>query len=537
MMNRSHRAWLGFVAVGALLAGACGGDDDDSGPPSAPEQSTDDSSGSSAATVPGDGGTGTSGPASAPGGEIVVGRGGSITGWSGDGCYTAATNQTLPMVYGTLLDWAPDGQGVVPGLVEEWSYDAAGPSYTLTLRDGLTFSDGSELTSADVAFSVEQWKAGPINGGLFANIAGAQTPDERTVVLELSQPDTFVEPLLSWCVSPVYPEDFGGKSADEFFQAPVGAGPFQLGSWNNPGPSEEIVLDRNPNYWADGLPLLDRIVYRSNPDPNQRVLAYRAGDLDVLEQVEYEVLPQLPEDELVYGANMGILLLLVNTARPPLDDVKVRQAIALAIDREALTQLYGGRAEVATGILPNNVPFGGEPTSPWRHDVEAAKQLIAESSAAGGATLELLSDAGEAPMAQVIAAQLAEIGIDVTITTVDNGTLFARGGEGDFDLQINGNVATSPSALDPILATQVIGWYYSGMPADLGAEELAAARASTDDGERSQLVTEVQDLLVEQAGNIGLVTLDSTYAVKPGITGFAPFPFLRWYPQNVGVGG
>ncbi|MBI5087315.1 MAG: ABC transporter substrate-binding protein, partial [Actinobacteria bacterium] len=515
-MNRSRRAWVAVVTAAALLASACGGDDDSS---SIETEATEGSQPAPVSNPPATTAASGSGPAAA-GGELAVGRGGSITGWSGDGCYTAATNQTLPMVYGTLLDWAPDGQGVVPGLVEEWTFDPAAPSYTLTLRDGLRFSDGSDLTSADVAFSVEQWKAGPINGGLFANIATAETPDDRTVVLQLAQADTFVEPLLSWCVSPVYPEDFGGKTPDEFFQAPIGAGPFMLSSWNNPGPSEEIVLDRNPNYWDAGLPLLDRIVYRSNPDPNQRVLAYRSGDLDVLEQVEYEVLPQLPEDELVYGANMGILLLLVNTARPPLDDVKVRQAIALAIDRDALTQLYGDRAEVATGILPNNVPFGGEPSSPWRYDLDEAKRLIAESSAAGGASLELLSDAGEAPMAQVIAAQLAEIGMDLTITTVDNGTLFARGGEGDFDLQINGNVATSPSALDPILATQVIGWYYSGMPVDLGAEQLAAARASEDDDERAQLVTEVQDLLVEQAGNIGLLTLDSTYAVKPGVTGF-----------------
>ncbi|MGB8860800.1 MAG: ABC transporter substrate-binding protein, partial [Ilumatobacteraceae bacterium] len=211
------------------------------------------------------------------------------------------------------------------------------------------------------------------------------------------------------------------------------------------------------------------------------------------------------------------------------------QAIALAIDRESLTLLFDGRAEPAPGILPNNVPFSGEPTAPFRYDLDAAKASMAASSIPGGASLELLTDAGGATMGQVIAAQLAEIGLDVTITVVDNGTLFARAASGDFDLEINGNVATSPTALDPIVATQVIDWYFTGMSADLAADDIAAALATTDDATRTELVSSIQDQLVLEAGNIGLVTVDSIYAVKPNIVGFSPFPYLRWYPQNVSV--
>ena len=473
-----------------------------------------------------------SGEASGPQ-DLVVGRPGTILGFDGDLCLTAATNATLPMVYGTLLDWAPDGQDIVPGLAESIEYDAAGPTYTLTLRPGLLFSDGSELTSADVAFSAEQWKAGAINGGFFADVESVDTPDDLTVVLNLSNPNTYIEALLSWCVTPVYPEDFGGATPEEFFAAPIGAGPFMLSEWNNPGPSEEIVLTKNPNYWQAGQPVLDSITFRSNSDPNQRLIAYQAGDLDMLELIELELTPELPTDEVVLADNMPIQLLLLNTRVPGLDDLKVRQAIAAAIDRETITQLYEGEAVPAPGILPANVPFGADPTTPFHFDLAEAETLMAESEHPDGLQLELLTDPSDAALAQVLGTQLAEIGIDVTITTVDNGTLFARGGEGDFDMQLNGNVATSPSALDPIIATQVIEWYYTAMPADLAADDIAAALASDDDEERAALVQSIQDALVEQAGQIGIVTLPSVYAVKPYVHGVAPFPYLRWYPQTV----
>jgi ABC-type transport system substrate-binding protein len=388
-----------------------------------------------------------------------------------------------------------------------------------------------------VVFSVEQWKAGPVNGGFFANVASASATGERTVEVKLSKADTYIEPLLSWCVSAVYPKDWGGVTQEQFAQHPIGAGPYMLAEWKNPGPSEEIVLQRNPHYWDAGKPKLDEITFRSNADPNQRVLAYKGGDVDLLEQLEFEVANQIPSDELVYGPNMRIELLLVNTKKAPLDDPAVRQAIAAAIDRDALTQLYDGHAVVADGILPNNVPFGGKPTTGFTFDLDRAKSLMSGSSIPDGAPLELLADAGRAPEAQVIADQLSRIGLDITVTIVDNGTLFARAADGDYDLEINGNVATSPSAMDPIVATQVIDWYFTGMPATTAADDIAAALASDDDGERSALVTKIQDALVEEAGMIGLVTLDSVYAVKPSIHGFAPFPFLRWYPQDMTVSG
>lgn len=506
-MRNGKRQLVALLAGAALLVGACGG-------------------GSG-------GGSSSDGPVE-KGGDLVVGRFGSIVGWLGDDCYSAATNQTLPMVYGTLLDWTDDAQGTKPGLAESVVYDDSALTYTVTLREGLKFSDGSDLTSADVLFSVDQWKAGVVNGGFFANVTSATAPDDLTVVMQLAAPDTFFEPLLSWCVTSVYPEDFGGKTMDEFKLAPVGAGPYMLAAWNNPGASEEIVLERNPYYWEEGKPLLDSITLRSNSDPNQRLLAYEAGDLDMIELLENEIKGQVPDDEIVSGANMAILYVLTNTRVKGLDDIKVRQAIAAAIDRESLTALFDGTAQVAEGILPNNVPFGGKPTTPFTHDVERAKALMAESSLADGGSFELLVDPSRQPVAEAIAAQLAEIGLDITVAVVDNGTLFSRAASGDYELQINGNVATSPTALDPIIATQVIDWYFTGIPAETGLDEIMAAMASGDDAEREALVTKIQDALIEQAGMIGLVTLDSLYAVKPNVANFAPFPFLRWYPQDVG---
>ena len=101
---------------------------------------------------------------------------------------------------------------------------------------------------------------------------------------------------------------------------------------------------------------------------------------------------------------------------------------------------------------------------------------------------------------------------------------------------MNGNVATSPTALDPLIATKVINWYYTGMDQSVAADEIAKALASNDDTERTNLMGQVQDKLVEQATQIGLVTTAPVYAVKPKVHGFAPFTYLRWYPEQVWIG-
>ena len=360
--TRARRSVLITLTAVGLLITACGSDKSSSATSSGPISSVvapassspaESAPEGSAASTPGSGSS-TTPEAPNPTGpqNLVVGRANAILGFNADFCIGIPTLQTLPMVYGTLLDWTPDGQHLTPGLAESVTLDPAEPSYTIKLRKGLQFSDGSALTSADVVFSVSQWKAGELNGGFFTDIASVTAADDLTVVLHLSTANTYIEDLLSWCVTAIYPENFGGETAEQFFEAPIGAGPFTLESWKNPGPSEEITLAKNPKFWRADAVLLDSVTFVSNTDPNQRLLAYQAGQLDVLEQVEFENVSSLPSDEILKSPNHPIQLLLVNTAKPGLDDIKVRQAISLSIDRDKLTLLFDGPRHLPPGPAP-----------------------------------------------------------------------------------------------------------------------------------------------------------------------------------------
>ena len=214
-MARSKRVGVLAAAVLMMTVAACGGGD---GGSSATSTGPEPTSGSETTVSP------SSEPAvPTAGGELTVGRGSSLFGWQGDLSLNAAMFQTLNMVYGNLVTLDETGTALAPGLAEAFDFDPSAPSITLTLRPGLLFSDGSALTSADVAFSVDQWKAGPINGGIFADIVRTETPDDLTIILDLSRPNVYILNVLATAIATVYPEDFAGKTAEEFGTAPIGA--------------------------------------------------------------------------------------------------------------------------------------------------------------------------------------------------------------------------------------------------------------------------------------------------------------------------
>jgi ABC-type transport system substrate-binding protein len=142
-------------------------------------------------------------------------------------------------------------------------------------------------------------------------------------------------------------------------------------------------------------------------------------------------------------------------------------------------------------------------------------------------------DDGE--VAQAAAAMLGEIGLNVTTSAVDSGTLFDRGGQGDFDMQINFNAAWPPTALDPVIATQVIGWYYTGMDPNLASVDIEAALAEPDPSARAGHITSIQDQLLEGGGQVGIVTLQQVFAATDRVQGWTLWPTGNWNAAIVSV--
>lgn len=537
-MKRSNRRSvtthaLAVTATLALLAACGGGDDDDAATTSEPTSEA----ASSASTGTSGGSTGTTGAAA--GGELVWARNSQIDGWEGDACVGPST-QTNPVVYDTLVRMSvPDGQSIVGGLAETFSYDEATFTYTFDLRPDAGFSNGQPVTAEDVKFSVDEWVAGPISGAYYQSVASAAVVDADTVSVTMKQADTFFPALLTWCTSAIYPKDFAGIAKDDFFQQPIGAGPFAVAEWNDPaGPNEEIVLTRNEYYWGadEGLPKLDRLVIRTISDPNQRALAFDAGEVQILEDVDTATKRQIDENLLIDAPRQQMYGFVINTER--VTDVKIRQAISKAIDREAIVEVLDRDAEVAPGVLPINVPDAVPPTEPNEFDLEEAKALIAETSAADGITLQYAynaANADETTIAQNLQSQLAEIGVDLELMATDAPTLSSMRSSGDFDLAPEGTASISPTIFDPIGLMLAVNYPHARANLTVINEQFLIGTASTDPAVRQAAVLAIQDDAMAQAAQIGLVNVASTYGVQDGVEGFVLLPYVQWYTDVVGL--
>ena len=343
-------------------------------------------------------------------------------------------------------DWTPQ-----PYLAESWEVADDGLSVTLALVDGATFHDGEPITSTDVAFSIETVKANHPFTAMFAPVTSVDTPDTRTAVINLEKPHPALLLAMSSQLLPILPEHVYGDGQD-VKEHPrnstdvVGSGPFRLVEFT---PDQHVILERNDDYFIEGRPYLDRIVMRIIKDASARTIALSNGEAQLS---GFEESPQninrLKDTDGVtaspegYGAIGPISWLAFNTRREPTSDVRVRQAIAHAVDREFINKaiMLGTSTPALTGIHPDS-PFYDADIEPYAVDLDKANALLDEAGherGDDGMRFALTIDYGwpgiKAP-AEYLKPQLAKIGIDVTVrASPDFPTWAQRIGGHDFDM-------------------------------------------------------------------------------------------------------
>ncbi|MEY4173317.1 MAG: hypothetical protein RI900_482 [Actinomycetota bacterium] len=521
------------MAAGGLLVAACGGSDSST----ATTAGGADTTAAVVETTTGTETPETTAPTEPSGPKILrVGRSFSVDGWKGDGCLSGASLVTYPIVYDTLLRIAPDGLGPVPSLALSVDWDDATNSYTIALRPDLKFSDGSVLDAEDVKFSIEQWKAGPVSGVFYSTVESVTVVDPQTLTVKMIGPDSFFPNLLMWCTSTVYPLDFGGLSEEEYFKKPIGAGPFMVDEWRNPGPTETIVLKPNPNHWAGpgGGSNLEGIEFRSSLDQSQQLVAFDAGELDLVEVVDPFTAKDLDQDKLVAPVPVPITLLGMNVKRDAFADPAVRAAVSQAIDRETLASLLEGYGEAATGVLPINVPGWSQGTTEYTYDPDAARAVLEPL----GLSVELVYDSASnttAAAAEVLGAQLGEAGVEVKLSAVDNATSIGRASSGDFDMVILQLTAISPTVFDPMSA--LFGLYYPWVGGDgtVITESYFGGTSTFDSAAQKAAVDAMQDDARAQNALLGLYNFSVVFAVSPQVQGFAPFRYGMYYPDAISM--
>ncbi|MBA3604517.1 MAG: ABC transporter substrate-binding protein [Acidimicrobiia bacterium] len=435
-MHRAATPLVRTLVASALVASvglaACGDDEDDSA--ASDTTAAPDATEATAATSE-PGGTGTdvaisSGPAdgtattpgdTSPGGEgdaeasVVVGAVLSPTSLDILHQPGAALDAVLlDNIYETLLTVEDDGT-ISPGLaaLPEVSDDAT--VYTFTLEDGVTFHNGDGLTADDVVFSLDELRS---ETGTFAEdfatIDTVTAIDDLTVEVTLTQPDSELQFNLTRRGGAVVQAD-----ATELENSAVGTGPFSFVEWDV---GASITIARNDAYWGDPAGVSE-VTFQYFTDPNAAVNAFTTGDVDILTGVNSDLVGPLQDnsDYIVnQGTTNGEFTLGFNNERAPLDNRDVRQAIRQAIDKEGLLELYNGFGTIIGGPVPPADPWYEDLTDSAPYDTEAAEELLDGAGVTDGTALTLVyPNIYPTNAAEYIASQLAEVGIEVEIETVE----------------------------------------------------------------------------------------------------------------------
>ena len=354
-------------------------------------------------------------------------------------------------IYESLLEYEGPGMKPVPGLAESWTVSKDQKTYTFKLRKGVTWHDGKPFTSDDVKFSIEKVVLPYHSRGktYFGDVESIETPDASTVIFKLKQPVPYFLRAFQPSESPLMPrhgftdeEVSQGKiRTAKIMQSPIGTGPFKLKEWKK---GSHIILEKNPNYWKPGRPYLDQLVLRILPDGSARAIAVEKGEVDLapmsaLPPAEIQRLGQLPTLTASQEGAEGlgpIMWLEVNLRSKPLSDLRVRQAISLAIDRQKLVDvIWYGQGKPARGpIVSANPNLFDKSLPPFEYNVAKANKVLDDAGykrGANGTRFKLTQNFlpyGEEWVreAEYLKQELKKIGIDVETQSLDMGGWLKR---------------------------------------------------------------------------------------------------------------
>jgi peptide/nickel transport system substrate-binding protein len=375
---------------------------------------------------------------------------------------TSAINTAAPTgffssnVFDGLVEYDNDFK-LKPALATSWETSKDGKTLTFKLRQGVKWHDGKPFTSADVKWTLENvWaRIHARNEILYKNVTAVETPDAYTVVIRFSQPSLAVLSSLNSNGAQVLPKHlYEGTDVlkNPYNLKPVGTGPFVFKEWSK---GDHITLERNPEYWDKGKPYLDRLIFRVIPDAGARAAALEKGEVQYgpfspvpLKDVErLAKLPQLKVETRGYDWLSPWLFLDINIDRPALKDVRVRQALAHAIDRNVLTKVvwYGFGKPAISPVVSTLKAFHDADVPQYRYDPKRAEALLDEAGLKPGADgVRLKLDIDFLPYgddykrsAEYIKQALKRVGIDVNVRTQDTPTYTKRVyGDRDYDLSV-----------------------------------------------------------------------------------------------------
>ena len=359
--------------------------------------------------------------------RLVIGLNSEPFSLDGQETLSAPNLVILPHIYDKLLEF-DENMELTPQLATSWSVSEDGLTWTFHLREGVTFHDGTPLNAESVKFSFDRLLAGSRFRTTFIKIAEVTAVDEHTVQFTTDGRFLFLPQLMTYPGAGIAsPTAIQTMSQEEFYSNPVGSGPYRFVEWER---GNRIVLERNPDHWLADQGNIDEIEFRFIPDEATRSIALETGEIDFATNMVPSTAHRLASDPnfVVYGVPQNrVEGLYVNTYRPPFSDIRVRYAIAHAIDKELMVDVFGeGFATVADSPIAAGV-WGYKPQEVFEFNPDRARELLAEAGYPDGfeSSLWLRGDNVQANQkAQAVGAMLADVGITVDIQAIDAGRYF-----------------------------------------------------------------------------------------------------------------
>jgi ABC-type transport system substrate-binding protein len=418
--------------------------------------------------------------------------------------------------------------------------------YTFKIKPGIKFTNGREVEAADFKYSLERcldpdwasWAnyylisikgAQDVIDGKTKDVSGIEVIDKYTIRFTLASQDITFLNVLALPNNWVVPKEEVEKWGKDFEKHPVGAGPFMIKEFS---PGEKIVFARNPNYFHEGQPYIDETIIYSGVDPSTALLRLEKGELDVLfgDMVPAAEFPRLLSDPtyndwIFKEPSMYTWWLGLNNKVAPLDNLLVRQALNMAVNREKIAKLTGGKGQVLSAIYPSTAPGYDPNYKPYNYDPTAAQAKLKEAGLVAGTEL-VLTVSSEDPMSttisQAIQQDLEQIGLKINIKQASDTMVYDLINAGTEQMYLNSWYMIQPDPADIINNLFMTGAgsnqdFYSNPKVDELAKQ---ALAEQNREKRIKIYQDIEHLLMEDAVHVPLFTGISYYLHNPRIQGF-----------------
>lgn len=502
---------ISLMLVMALALTACGGNQEKPASGEQPEQSSET-------------------PAEAPAQVLKYGTDAEPVGLDPHTISAAASIRIFRQIYDTLIDVDAE-MNFIPSLAESWE-QPDDLTYIFKLREGVKFHNGREMTAEDVKYSFERVlnpETAAIGKSYYESINTIEVVDTYTVKFTLKEPFAPFMTNLTSLYGAIVPKEVVEENGN-LMQTACGTGPFMLKEWI---PDNKVILEKNPDYFVEGEPKLDAIEYYVMTDESARVAALRTGSVDVIKlpassipliegNADINILEYQSNDYSYVGFNLDL---------DKFKDVRVRQAISLAINRQEIIDLvYEGNAKI-TGFVPEAMgrwAIDFEAEELYQQNIEKAKQLMAEAGYADGfettIAVGLLDDINAT--GEVLQKQLEQIGIKATIQNLESGQYVDAWKNRTHEMMVGRNGAgTDPNRAVAFFFSSTGSanvWGYSNPEVD---ELCNQGKVTVDEAEREAIYKEAQKLIVNDVPNLFIASPMEYFFTRKNVLGFVPTTF------------